>query len=349
MDKHTKETQGKTPDAMTGPSQAESMAHPLSRHGEFVLPVSTTFNKNDTPPATKGEKIFNALDWYGIGWIVNAAIGTTMANKLSFGSWQPGFNKFNENLATKWFTKEAFEVMGGGEGAKAIEAARGITQLAALMSGGYAVMLPIKIIHDYKKPLVLGLDKMFGPSHPTDSQQKLIEARHAYLDHEPHISLWNAFQGRTSSMAVILGVHYAIGQPSIAKMINPQTSFTGFEKYLGTLGEGSYNMLRATNAGSRWLDATEKHLGAETERLTKAFEGKTDAGFTPTPAPEHTKKLLALGYEDILYSLGGATGTMIFSKLFAHRSHEAADAPAPKIQHAQYEQRLQQPTQQVLH
>ncbi|GEM_PF-6361788 len=332
-----------TPDTSSG---SAGIIAPVTQPTEgYHYTLNTRFTKKDVPPVTVGEHAFNAFDWYGIGWLANAAIGITMANKLSYGSWQPAFNAFNENLGTKWFTKEAFELMGGGGGAKATAAARGITQLAALMSGGYACMLPIKLIHDHKKPIVKTLDTWMGPKNPTDSQQKLTEARHAYLDHEPHISMWNAFEGRTASMAVILGVHYAIGQPSIARMINPKTTFTGFEKYLGELGEGSYKMLHATKPGARWMNQLEQKLGEHTAALKKRFAQQPDVTFQPIEGPEHAKKIMALTYEDLLYSLGGATGTMLFSKMFAHKSNEAREKPTQKVAHTHYNHTLQ-PTQQ---
>lgn len=88
---NAKETPQNTPST----AQADALAAYKAAHG------------GKAPPSTKGEKLFNALDYWGLGWVANAVISIYWADAAEHTYAQPMQNRLTNYFASLWPFKKA--------------------------------------------------------------------------------------------------------------------------------------------------------------------------------------------------------------------------------------------------
>ncbi len=234
---------------LRGPSSQSS-----GNYRRWQFDPDICYDLKNPPPPTVGEKWFDALDWWGLGWGANVAVSIWATDLLEFGRLQPFNNKaaswMAETPAFKWLDKKYTPGTARGW-------AGSIAQLMMLMSGGFAVMAPIKWAEDNKKWWVQRFDGMFGKAemNMSENEKQLRDARYEYLDHEPKQTWGTVLGGRVVSLAPVLGIHYAFAkEQNIVNAIAGRPVFSGLEKTVFSRVE---NFLYRTITGTSGLFAGE--------------------------------------------------------------------------------------------
>lgn len=78
------------PETTSNTAQADALVAYKAAHG------------GKTPPSTKGEKLFNALDYWGLGWITNAILSMYWADAAEHTYAQPMQNRITNFFASHW-------------------------------------------------------------------------------------------------------------------------------------------------------------------------------------------------------------------------------------------------------
>ena len=136
---------------------------------------------------SRGEKQFNFLTYYGVGYILNAAISIA---SVFWVERTPGGRKFLTAAAEKI----------AGEGADTIKKdnIRNIVSKTFLLVGGWAVMVPMKLMEDRKEKIVKSLDKMYyGENAESDP---VVKKSHDAIAREPEQTWVSILGSRTIAM-----------------------------------------------------------------------------------------------------------------------------------------------------
>lgn len=86
---------------------------PTTAQAEALAAYKATHN-GKTPPSTKGEKLFNALDYWGLGWIANAVISIYWADAAEHTYAQPMQNRITNFFARRWPFKKTDSPLNSG-------------------------------------------------------------------------------------------------------------------------------------------------------------------------------------------------------------------------------------------
>ena len=173
----------------------------------------TTDQSVANAPMSKGEKLFNALNYWGIGWIVNTAVsvGSTWLIKDS-KFFKPKFDALVERL-------------GKGD-VKAAGNWRNWLTIIGLSSGGFTLLIPMKKIEDHKLEYVKKLDEMLdGPNAEAKPE---VKAAHDRIAQEPTQGWFSLLASRATAIPIIISFDKMVG-----KHINPWSAKTarGMDKF----------------------------------------------------------------------------------------------------------------------
>jgi hypothetical protein len=392
---------------------------------------------------TGGERLFNALDYYGLGWVVNAAIGVASSevafNNSNFGRigfldhaldnknvlfyarekavdgavniantcidfFYKNHDQFEtlakdvgerlvalgaditpETIASLQKleiskSKEAFfelyDKLGTYEGIAATlgegfeaahlkeaadylikkqtsqEVANKVAVLATLCIGGFAVMIPMKMMEDNKRWLVEHLDKhvidpinsVLGNAPQTEQERAALEekrqARYREIEEEPQQTWGTMLKSRLGALIPVYALHmawwnqnnvvkYAQGAFTGQEITNPDPTvgFGGAGHYATTIGEAIENNLVAKIVSPEQYEK----LGASLKENAKPFVERLAGGAEPEKLArlshsEIGKKWLAEKAEwftaDYGYSFIAASGTFALTRFFGNKQEE---------------------------
>ena len=210
----------------------------------------TTDQSVANAPMSKGEKLFNALNYWGIGWIVNTAVsvGSTWLIKDS-KFFKPKFDALVERL-------------GKGD-VKAAGNWRNWLTIIGLSSGGFTLLVPMKKIEDHKLEYVKKLDEMLeGPNAEAKPE---VKAAHDRLAQEPTQGWLSLIASRATAIPIIISFDKMAGNH-----INPWSAKTarGMDTFFN---KGNASVVKEIEAAA--ARAGSKGEIAATERTqTKLFD-----------------------------------------------------------------------------
>ncbi len=303
------------------------------------MKIGATDKNDNAPPLTRGEKIFNAIDYWGIGWITNAAISVAITDWMNHLSGQTTMNQWADKLKNTVIFRKG-EMKTAEEIGKARGQARSVLSLLFLMSGGFILMAPIKWLEDRKKPTVEWLDDRFNKPRNKEEEAQ-IKARHDYIEkHEPKQSWESILKGRVYALVPILGAHFMLNKPYSAgtKQINRLlgTRWKGIDQSSANAAEALHRLSRTHLPET--VKATEESLGAAT-REAEAIANRAAAP-TKNPLPfeqvdgkTRFQNIIDFSIQDIFYSLVAASMTFLFSKSIAAGKANTT-APAATYHHS---------------
>lgn len=292
---------------------------------DWNQPAELTFDQNSQPPKTRGEKIFNGLSWALFGWIANAAVSIKLADMLE-NRFRPMFIKGGNSIAESPVFKPFFK----DKTKEGLSLARSLFSVIALLPGGYIVLFPVKWMEDRKPEIVKTLDKWFGPKTPDENTEKLIEARHSYLEAAPKLSWGDMFKGRTLPVLGIVATHFAFAsdKTNIVNIATGKDSFKGLNHYINKTGGYLYENTKGSRFES--VRSTVKKVEDHLDRGLERYKAKK-----PSDATFYTKENGASlsgtdrmrGYMnnisvDLLYSAIVAAATFVLGHLSAFKREE---------------------------
>lgn len=271
-------------------------------------------------PRTTGEKIFDFTDWYGMGWLANAAISVVatdyLANKRGAFSFDQAASNLKDNpvfrvgdvknveqalngakaykelgdvLRSEVAAGRVFDVkneqhlvdyhnevdkvfkilkthqkdlkegkipeefakmaekakvnpehlLHGVEEVLSKSKAKSMLTLLSLMSGGFAIMVPIKVLEDHKEQIVSSLDNALGKNNKSLDEQHAIEARHKQIAEEPNQTWASVLGGRVIALVPVLTLTKVLGSKD-----NPLASvgFKGMDVMFEEAGKHAVNV-----------------------------------------------------------------------------------------------------------
>lgn len=145
-------------------------------------------------PSSKGEKLFNALNYWGIGWIANVAVSVAATWALKDSKFfKPKFESFALKMAK-----------GNAANAKKVEST--LTNVG-LSSGGFILLAPMKAVEDHKLDIVKNFDGPDGEQNPQ------VKAAHERIAQEPKQGWFSLVLSRVSAVALVLGVAHLTAAP----------------------------------------------------------------------------------------------------------------------------------------
>lgn len=280
----------------------------------------------DIPPQkTRGEKVFNALSWALFGWIANAAVSIKLADVLE-NRLRPTFIKGGKTIAESPLFKPFFK----NKPQEGLTLARSLFSVIALLPGGYAVLVPIKLMEDSKVALVKTFDRWFGPGNPDEATQKNIEARHHYLEDAPKLSWGDMFKGRTIPVLGIVATHFAFAshKTNIVNIVAGKEVFGGLNKGVEKTGKFLYRHTKKSDNQTirKVTDAIEKGLDNDLQKKIKAWGPENEQYFSSDGKMRSGNDRLR-GYLnnisiDLLYSALVAGATFVIGHLSAFKREE---------------------------
>ena len=382
-------------------------------------------------PSTTGEKIFDFMDWYGIGWLFNAGISVVAADyvtnkggayafdkladsakdlrvfrvgeiktapqaiagakafkdlgdmfrdEVAKAHEADAFNPSNEKHAEAFTAKvdsvfktlkehkslikegkipdeitalaqkasvEPLALLHGAEEVLSKSKSKSMLTLLSLMSGGFALMAPIKIAEDHKEQIVSKIDDMLGKKDKSIDEQAHIEARHKQLASEPNQTWGSVMIGRVAALTPIITFNTLLGSKD--NILAKKGDFKGVDHAFDLAGEKIADGIRwAMPTASKNIEAKfqsdnvqlvedvkNKIVKADLpkalvegksaaaidkqEQLIASVEemaGKASKAFEMSGA-RRMNKIAGYAVADVTYSLVAATATMFASKAIA--------------------------------
>lgn len=264
---------------------------------------SPAAHRTRTTARTPGERTFDLLNYYGLGWIVNATLGMVITDTVM----QKHKPKFLDtvDVAAKTIFRYA-------KNPKALSYR--VLELAVMMSGGTLVLAPMKIMEDNKANIVEGLDRKFfyGDRVDTDPTLRLT---YQEIEHQPTAGWINLLTSRVIGMFGVWNTAAAIGDRS-----------SPIPRTLGTPGVSEVVMDAARKADKIMnknnpaliarIEAAERHSAREAEAFHRGAS-ESELRYFKENAPKDTlsTRALYLGGMDYSYSALMATIIMVSSKV----------------------------------
>lgn len=180
-----------------------------------------TCSAKDDPLAkvSKGEKVYNWAVYSGLNYWANLGISIILADVLTHGKGRKMLDRGIGNLAvgvqkaSKAFTKDGIAIE------KAYKQSRVGLETLSLMTGGWALLIPMKLLEDNKRPMVhwlndkLGIDQHAPDGHMMNSDEIYIEKE------QPKQSWWNVIKRRLYATAAVVGSGMALDHLAADKTV----------------------------------------------------------------------------------------------------------------------------------
>jgi len=169
-----------------------------------TIDITKQFAKND-PKISKGEKVFDWSVYNGLNYWVCLIISVAMADKfLTKGT---AWNKWMESA----IEKTTLAVHKSGVDLKTAHSkSRSGMKFLSLLSGGYALLIPLKILEDNKRKVVHWLNDKMGVDQTAPDGHKLTEDEIHVEGEQPKQSWWNVLGRRLMGTAAVVGSGLAL-------------------------------------------------------------------------------------------------------------------------------------------
>ena len=166
--------------------------------------IKPAFAQND-PIMSKWEKVFDKTVYTGLNYWTNLIISVAMADKfLTKGT---SWNKFMESAIEK--TTLAVHGM-GVDITTAHSKSRSGLKFLSLLSGGYALLIPLKYLEDNKRNVVYWLNDKFGVPQIAPDGRKLTPEEIHIEEEQPKQSWGNVIMRRLYGTGAVIGSGLAL-------------------------------------------------------------------------------------------------------------------------------------------
>jgi|GEM_PF-5943103 len=198
--------------------------------------------------------------------------------------------------------------------------------------GGWAVLVPMKLLEDRKEKIVRKLDQtLHAGASPT--QQVRIDARHEAIHEEPKQSWGSELLSRAISTPLVFALynHTAFRENTVKKL--GVTSFEGMEHYAREAGQVVENTLSPSG-----LKKVENFLEKTPKRLGTMQEIERD-GETLSIGKQRLHNVTRFAFLDVTYALMMASLVFVSTRVLApimhvlkKPHHDAVKEAAPNAQ-----------------
>ncbi|MGE0754546.1 MAG: hypothetical protein AB7L92_05240 [Alphaproteobacteria bacterium] len=173
--------------------------------------------------ASKGEKTYNWIVYSGINFWANLISSIAISDYFQHGA---GRDRLDNNI--RRFAK-GVDAAGILKGSHAYKQSKVIVETATLLSGGWLLLVPMKVMEDNKRPIVHWLDKRFG-TQERDANGKELSVDEIHLKEEQPKQSWARVLARR-----VMGTVAVIGTGSVldhvaqdkSKMVETSFRFNG--------------------------------------------------------------------------------------------------------------------------
>lgn len=154
-------------------------------------------------PASKGEKAYNWIVYSGVNYWINLGSSIVIADYFCNLKGKDLINKGADKLA------KAFSSNAAGQH-KIFHNSQTALKTLSLLSGGWLLIIPMKIMEDNKRPMVHWLNKKMGVEQ-RDADGKELTSDQIYIECEqPHHSWFNTILRRTAATAAVVGTGHVV-------------------------------------------------------------------------------------------------------------------------------------------
>lgn len=183
----------------TLPQETAPAAAPGPMPGNALPEAAATSSPAAKPPMSKAEKTYNFIVYDLLNYWVNLVGSIVIADRFNNGPWRDRLDwtvgKFAKN----------FEKMG-----VALEKSHHHTRVAletlALMSGGWLLLVPLKIMEDNKRKMVHWIQKVTGEDQRApDGHEMTADEIYIAEERQPQ-SWWNVIKRRTLATVAVVGL-----------------------------------------------------------------------------------------------------------------------------------------------
>lgn len=242
-----------------------------------MAPGSSKFlSVGDPKQMSWGEKVFNGTVYTGLNYFVNLGISIGAADYFINGGGKKTLDSAIDATA-KLVTKT------GLAADKSHRYTKTVLSTLTLLSGGWALLVPLKVAEDNKRPIVHWINKISGVQQVDEKGQELTSQQIHIEEEVPHQSWPNVLWRRTlATAAVTLGagpaIEYTVGQRNAEKFITGKVNKvlnSGFVPYGKTLAE-SGRAQRYINFAA--LDAFYTGITAVIMKMTNGGKAEHEPG-----------------------------------------------------------------------
>lgn len=219
-----------------------------------------------TPQASKGEKLYDWAVYKGLNFWVNLGSSIAITDYFHNHGGRKHLNKWIDNAA------QLVEKTGIAKGPTAYKQTKVIVETGTLLSGGWLLLVPMKIMEDNKRPMVHWLNKKLGtPQKDADGDELPVDE--IVLAQEQPKQSWAKVIGRR---ALATGAVLATGS-ILNKVAENKNDLRPFEyTYKGEHHKEMVPLGGKERVTNTVVDALNK--GANTFSSTKRF-GKNPNSF----------------------------------------------------------------------
>lgn len=155
------------------------------------------------PETSKGEKIYNWTVYSGINYWVNLISSVIVADKVTNGSWRKPLD-WTIGKTAKGISKMGISLE------KAHHQTRVGLETMTLLTGGWLLLVPMKIMEDNKRPIVHWINKHLGkPQCAPDGREQTSDE--IYIEKEQPKQTWgNVIKRRIYATLAVMGTGLAL-------------------------------------------------------------------------------------------------------------------------------------------
>lgn len=166
---------------------------------------------------SKGESFFEWATYSGLNFWVNLGMSVIIADYFKNRGGKKTLEKATHNIAGMF--------SGGASGptAQALNNSKKTLEYAALTSGGWILLVPLKLLEDAKRPIVHWLNEKMGVSQTATDGSELTPDQIYIEKEQPKMPWWKVFARRVlaSSSVLVAGntLNYTLGTENITNFV----------------------------------------------------------------------------------------------------------------------------------
>ena len=277
-------------------------------------------------PHTRGEKLFDALNWFGIGGVGIYLVSILGADQAQNGRLAARVSKFSTDLATK---------LGKPGAAPSI---REWAIFGILGAGGTLLAIPIKLLEDRKITTVQWFDRhVTKPESAQEAEQNAL--RHAEMATEYKQNWASVLFSRLAGFGLTFSSFMAVSErKNIFNLAGNQKGFPGIGKIVTDFVDTTAHHARKVETVDHLMRSAETMLDNRTNHIAHSLQGTELAShYTHPTGEDQLKSLLRLASFDTIATAYAATATFIGSRILAPI---LGDKPVIPTKSVRYEGRI---------
>lgn len=151
--------------------------------------------------ASKGERYYNWIAYKGINYWANTLMTIVIADHLNHGKGRAGLDSTIRPVAKAVYSTGLFK-----RKQTAYKQSKVAIETLTMLSGGWLLLIPLKIMEDNKRSIVHWLNKKLGTAEH-DAKGRELTADEIHLETEQPKQTWaNVFMRRILASATVMGI-----------------------------------------------------------------------------------------------------------------------------------------------